>query len=42
MRRPRYLQATIRVETNGKAITEIVDEISSVLKLGHRVSGQEK
>ena len=42
LRRPRYLQATIRVETSGRAIAEIVHEIASLLKLDHRVSGQEK
>jgi len=42
VRRPRYLQATIKVETSGRAVAEIVHEIASVLKLDHRVSGQEK
>jgi shikimate kinase len=41
-RRPRYLQATIQVETGGRAIAEIVQEIASELKLDDRVSGQEK
>jgi len=41
-RRPRYLQATIKVETSGRAIAEIVQEIAGVLKLDPRVSGQEK
>jgi shikimate kinase len=41
-RRPRYLQATVKVETSGRAIAEIVQEIAGVLKLDHRVSGQEK
>ena len=42
VRRPRYLQATIKVETSGRAIAEIVHEIASLLKLDHRVPGQEK
>ena len=42
VRRPRYLQATVKVDTSGKAIAEIVHEIASLLKLDHRVSGQEK
>ena len=42
VRRPRYLQATLRVETSGRSITEIAHEIAGLLKLGHRVSGQEK
>jgi shikimate kinase len=42
VRRPRYLQATLKVETGGRAIAEIIDEIASVLKLDHRVSGEEK
>ena len=42
IRRPRYLQATLRVETSGRAIAEIIDEIASVLRLDHRVSGEEK
>jgi shikimate kinase len=41
-RRPRYLQATIHVETGGRAIAEIVQEIASELKLDDRVSGQER
>jgi shikimate kinase len=32
-RRPRYLQAHIRIETGGKAVTEIVREIAEALKL---------
>jgi shikimate kinase len=42
VRRPRYLQATLKVETSGRAIAAIVHEIASMLKLDHRVSGQEK
>jgi shikimate kinase len=42
VRRPRYLQATLKVETSGRAIAEIVHEMASLLKLDHRVSGQEK
>jgi len=42
LRRPRYLHATLRVETNGRAITEIVDEIAGILKLDQRVSSEEK
>jgi hypothetical protein len=42
VRRPRYLQATLKVETSGRAVAEIVHEIASVLKLSHRVSGEEK
>ena len=42
MRRPRYQQATIKVDTSGRAVAEIVHEIAGLLKLGHRVSGQEK
>ena len=42
VRRPRYLQATIKVETSGRTIAEIVHEIAGLLKLDHRVSGQEK
>jgi shikimate kinase len=41
-RRPHYLQATVKVETSGRDIAEIVHEIASLLKLDHRVSGQEK
>jgi shikimate kinase len=41
-RRPHYLRATVKVETSGRDIAEIVHEIASLLKLDHRVSGQEK
>jgi len=40
VRRPRYLQAHIRVETGGKAVTDIVREIVSLLKL--EIPGEEK
>ncbi len=42
LRRPRYLQATFKVETSGRAIAEIAHEIADLLELDHRVSGQEK
>jgi shikimate kinase len=42
VRRPRYLQASLKVESTGRTIAEIVHEIASVLKLDHRVSGEEK
>lgn len=40
-RRPRYLQAKVRVETGGREIDRIVHEIVKALKL-NRVSGEEK
>jgi shikimate kinase len=40
LRRPRYLKASLLVETGGKAIADIVGEIASELKL--RISGEEK
>ncbi len=42
MRRPRYLHASLRVETAGKAIEQVVREIAGGLKLDHRISGEEK
>ena len=42
VRRPRYLQATIKVETSGRAIAELVHEIAGLVKVDDRVSGQEK
>jgi len=41
-RRPRYLQASLRVETAGRPIEQIVREIVSELKLDGRISGEEK
>ena len=41
-RRPRYLQASLKVETGGKTIEQVVREIASGLKLDHRISGEEK
>ena len=41
-RRPRYLHASLRVETGGKAIEQVVREIAGGLKLDHRISGEEK
>jgi shikimate kinase len=41
-RRPRYLQASLRVDTGGKAIQQIVREIAGGLGLDDRVSGEEK
>lgn len=41
-RRPRYLQASVRVETGGRTIEQIVTEIASRLNLNHRASGEEK
>jgi shikimate kinase len=41
-RRPRYLQASLRVETGGRAIEQIVSEIADGLRRSHRVSGEEK
>jgi len=41
-RRPRYLQASVRVETGGRAIEQIVSEIADALRRNHRVSGEEK
>jgi shikimate kinase len=41
-RRPRYLHARLRVETGGREIERIVDEIVNSLGLDHAVSGEEK
>jgi shikimate kinase len=41
-RRPRYLQASLRVDTGGKTIKQIVREIAGGLSLDDRVSGEEK
>ena len=41
-RRPRYLLAKMRVETGGREIPRIVDEIVSGLELHRRDSGEEK
>jgi shikimate kinase len=41
-RRPRYLHASLKVETGGKAIEQIVREIAGGLRLEHRISGEEK
>jgi shikimate kinase len=41
-RRPRYLQARMRIETGGRALERIVGEIADSLKLEKRHSGQEK
>jgi shikimate kinase len=41
-RRPRYLQASLKVDTGGKAIEQIVREIADGLRLDHRGSGEEK
>jgi len=41
-RRPRYLQASLRVDTDGKTIEQIVREIAGGLSLDDRVSGEEK
>jgi shikimate kinase len=42
MRRPRYLQAKVRVETEGREIERIVREIAGSLRLESRASGEEK
>ncbi|HST10650.1 MAG TPA: shikimate kinase [Terriglobales bacterium] len=42
MRRPKYLQASVKIETGGQAIEQIVCEIASRLNLNHRASGEEK
>jgi shikimate kinase len=39
-RRPRYLQAHIRVETGGKSVADVVREIAFALKL--EIPGEEK
>ena len=41
-RRPMYLQASVKIETGGQAIEQIVSEIASKLNLNHRASGEEK
>jgi shikimate kinase len=41
-RRPRYLQASLRVDTGGKTIEQIVREIAGGLSLDDRGSGEEK
>jgi len=41
-RRPRYLEASLRVDTGGKTIKQIVAEIAGALSLDDRVSGEEK
>ena len=41
-RRPRYLHASLKVETGGKAIEQVVRDIAGELKLDHRISGEEK
>jgi shikimate kinase len=41
-RRPRYLCARLRVETGGREIERIVDEIVNGLGLSHAVSAEEK
>lgn len=41
-RRPRYLQASVRVETGGRAIEQIVSEIADRLRRNQRASGEEK
>jgi shikimate kinase len=41
-RRPRYLQAKLRVETGGREIERIASEIVRSLRLDHRDSGEEK
>jgi shikimate kinase len=41
-RRPRYLQAKVRVETEGREIERIVREIAGGLRLKSRASGEEK
>jgi shikimate kinase len=41
-RRPRYLRASLRVDTDGKTIKQIVREIAGGLSLDDRVSGEEK
>jgi shikimate kinase len=41
-RRPRYLQASLKVDTVGRAIEQIVSEIAEGLRRNHRVSGEEK
>jgi shikimate kinase len=41
-RRPRYLQASVKVDTVGRAIEQIVNEIAEGLRRNHRVSGEEK
>lgn len=40
-RRPRYLEARVRVETGGRQIDQIVDEIVTRLGLEDRASGKE-
>jgi shikimate kinase len=40
-RRPRYLEARVRVETGGRQIDQIVDEIVTRLGLQDRASGKE-
>jgi shikimate kinase len=42
MRRPGYLGASCRVETGGKDIEQVVDEIANSLGLGNQLSGEEK
>jgi shikimate kinase len=42
MRRPRYLQAKVRVETEGREIERIVREIAGGLRLESRAFGEEK
>jgi len=42
MRRPRYLHARLRVETGGREIERIVDQIVNSLALDQQVSGEEK
>jgi shikimate kinase len=41
-RRPKYLLASVKIETGGQAIERIVSEIVSRLNLNHRASGEEK
>lgn len=41
-RRPRYLEASLRIETNGRNIEQIVLQIVSALKLNSRATGEEK
>jgi len=41
-RRPRYLHARLRVETGGREIERIVDEIVNGLELSHAVPDKEK
>ena len=39
---PDILGASLKVETGGKAIEQVVREIAGELNLDHRISGEEK